>query len=240
MNIKLTINKYSRKLNISYARYLKFKRADRQASHQEITFAEKHTARVAYLKKFIIRMVILLSLLIIVWPLVNKNWGGSKLEFQNNDKPVAGIPAKDDSNLPVMLKPKFFGNDDNGQPFNITSDSGVSVNENKTILTNIKSDMALKDNTRLKLASAHGDYASKDKKLILNDGVVINTESGYILKTNSAYVKLNENMATGSEKVYITGDLGDIQANSFTIKNSGEEIVLFGGVILNTEPEKKD
>jgi lipopolysaccharide export system protein LptC len=238
MNIKPTINKYSRKLNISYARYLKFKRADREATPDDITFAEKHTARVANMKKFIVRMVILLTLLIIIWPLVNKNWGGSKLEFQNEN--AVPVNAQDGSNLPVMLKPKFFGNDDNGQPFNITSDSGVNVNENKTILTNIIADMVLKDNTRLKIESAHGDYASKDKKLILNDGVIIKTESGYIFKTNSAYVKLNENMATGSEKVYINGSLGDIEANSFTIKNSGEEIVLYGGVKLNTEPEKKD
>ncbi len=240
MDLKLTIDKYYKKLNVSYARYLKFKRADRYSTPDGVTFAERHTARVNYLKKFIFRMVILLTLMIIVWPFVNKDWGGSKIEFQNEDAAKSAKANDNASNLPVMMRPNFYGNDNNNQPYNISADSGVSVSENKTVLSHIKADMALKDSSRINIESSRGDYANKDKQLILNDGVIINTESGYELKTNSAYIKLNENMATGSEKVYITGRLGDVEANGFTIRDSGDEILLFGGVHLITQPENNE
>jgi lipopolysaccharide export system protein LptC len=238
IELKPLLDKFYRRLNISYARYLKFKRADRYTSPDDVTYAEKHSRRVSFLKGLILRLIIGLTLVIIIWPFVSKHFGSSsKIDFQNDaDKKTVSQP----SGQPVMLKPNFFGNDDNGQPYNITSDSGMSLSENRTVLNNLTAEMALKDGSRIKLRSVRGDYANKDKRLILNDGVIIDTDSGYELKTNSAYVKLNENMATGSEKVHITGNLGEIDANGFTIRNSGDEIELFGGVDLTTQPDKAE
>ncbi len=239
----IDINKISKKINVSYARYLKFKRADRYAAADELSFAEKHSQRVAGLKKFIIRMVVLLTLLLIVWPLANKNWAGSKISFQNEEQQKdAGKNSdeKPDNSLPVMLKPNFYGNDDHGQPFNISAVSGVSVNENKVILNDLVGEMYLQDNSKVNIQSPHGDYAANKKELLLNDGVVLITDNGYQFETNSAFVKMNENMATGSEKVKIKGRLGDIDANGFILRNSGEEIVLFGGVHLVASIDKKD
>src|SRR6185312_2945434 len=118
--------------------------------------AEKHSKRVSFLKGLIFRMVILLTLVIIIWPFVNRNFGASnKIDFQNGAQ-KQGLDK--DNSQPVMLKPNFFGNDDNGKPYNITADSGMSVSENKTILNNITADMALKDGSRIKLRSVRGDY----------------------------------------------------------------------------------
>jgi hypothetical protein len=243
MNIRSTVDKYSKRLNVSYARYLKFKRADRYRDPSDITFAEKHSRRVAFLKRSIKRAVILLTLVIIIWPMINKLLGSSsKIEFQSEtaEKSVEKPVEKKNNASPVMVRPEFFGNDDSGQPYSIKADSGVSKSENKTVLDNIIADMALKDGSRIKLSSVHGDYANKDKELVLNEGVVIITESGYELKTNSAFVTLKENMATGSEAVHITGKLGNIESKGFTIRNSGDEIELFGGVDLNTQPKKNE
>jgi len=232
------IDKIQKKINVSYARYLKFKRADRYSAPDELSFAEKHSKRVVAMKKFILRMVILLVILLIVMPIANKNWIGSKISFKNDDANIEkNQHTKNDeknnlAGLPVMLKPNFFGNDDNGQPFNISADSGVSISEEKIVLTNLKANMALKDSSRFNVISSHGDYLNKEKRLVLNSGVVIVTENGYKFITNSAIVKMNENMATGSEKVRIKGDVGDIDAKGFIIRNSGEEIVLFGGINL--------
>jgi hypothetical protein len=249
------IKKYSKKLDIAYARYLKFKRADRYIAEDELSFAEKHSARVKKTKKFLTRMIFLLVILIIVWPLANKDWAGSKISFQNESQAENqtvkqenkngfldnSVDKKDElANMPVMMKPNFFGNDDNGQPYNINAISGVSVSEEKIILREINADMSLKDSSKIILKSENGDYSVKKKELALNGGVVIITDKGYEFKTNTAYIKLNENMATGSENVQIKGRLGDITASGFTIRNSGDEIALYGDVELIANLDDKE
>ncbi len=234
--------KIKKKLDVRYARYLKLKRADRNTDPGKLSQAEIHTERVRSLKRTILRMVILLIILLIVWPLANRDFSGSKLNFSNDNEKnkVEANGKKADAELPVMLKPNFFGNDDNGQPFNITAVSGVSVSEDKVVLTEIAANMFLKDNSKIALNSSHGVYTSKNKQLILNGGVVITTDKGYKFETSSAQVETKTNMATGSEEVNITGRLGYIDAKGFTITNSGDEIVLFGGVNLNTNASRKD
>lgn len=247
------IKKYSKKLDVAYARYLKFKRADRYIADDELSFAEKHSVRVKKTKKFLARVTVLLTILIIVWPLANKDWAGSKISFSNetskNSQPsqeksglIDKTPNKNEelSKLPVMMKPNFFGNDDNGQPYNINAVSGVSVSEEKIVLQELKAEMHLKDNSKIKLSSETGDYKVKNKELALNGGVIIITDKGYEFKTNTAYIKLNENMATGTENVQISGPLGDITAAGFTIRNSGDEIVLFGNVELTADLDDKE
>lgn len=233
----IDVAKYKKKLDVSYARYLKSKRADRYAAPDELSSAERHSVRVDSMKKFILRVVILLIILLLVWPMAKRDWSGSKLSFTNNK--TEQEKKAEAEKLPVMLKPNFYGNDDNGQPFNITAISGVSVSETKVVLTDITANMALKDNSRVTLISSHGDYTSKNKQLILNGGVIITTDNNYKFETDSAYVETRENMATGSEVVHITGRLGDITSKGFTIRNSGDEIFLFGGVDLNTNPQAK-
>ncbi len=229
-----TARRFKKKLDVSYARYLKSKRADRFNEPGEQSYAEKHTARVAFLKKFIMRMVVLLVILLIVWPLANRHWD-SKISFGG-----ATDKKTEDNNLPVMLKPKFFGNDNDGQPYHLNAVSGVSVNSNKVVLNDLNGDMISKQNSKVNIASHHGDYSVNEKILVLNDGVVLNTDNGYEFTTNSAAVKLNENMANGTEKVNIKGPLGDIEAKGFIIRDSGNEIVLFGGVDLNATIPQED
>ncbi len=229
----IDIAKYRKRLDVSYARYLKFKRADRYAAPDDVSFAERHTVRVSFLKKFILRLVILLILLLVIWPLANKDWGGQKLNFSSREDNGSEKQSENKiEKLPAMMKPNFYGNDNNGQPFNINADSGISVSEDKIVLNNIVADMSLRDNSRINLSSRQGDFSNKQKELILNGGVKINTDKSYEFNTNSAYVKLSENMATGSDNVAITGRLGNINSKGFIIRNSGDEIVLFGNVNL--------
>lgn len=232
----IATRKFKRKMNISYARYLKGRQVDRYVKDDELSSAEKHTERVRVLKKSILRMVILLVILLIIWPLANRHWG-SNLSFTNQKE---SAQSKNAENRPVMLKPKFYGNDDNGKPYSLNAISGVSVNDDKIVLNELSGDMELKDNSKVKVASKHGNYSSKAKTLILNDGVIINMDNGYEFTTNSAYVKLDENTANGSEEVLIKGPLGDINAKGFVILNSGDEIVLSGGVDLKAAIPDED
>lgn len=240
------IQKIQKKLNISYARYLKNRIADKYKEGDEISRAENHSKRVKFLRKIIFRVIILMVVLIIVWPLTVRNLQGYKVNFlsekENAEESTVsnGLEPKEKEveDIPVMLKPRFYGSDDNGQPYSISADSGVSVSEKKVVLSNIEGNMNLKDNSRLEVSSAHGDYFLKEKEVSLIGDVRISIDRGYDFKTNTAYIMFKENMATGSEKVEITGIMGDIVSNGFTIKNSGDEIFFFGGVDLTSNPEE--
>lgn len=234
------IDKVGKKLNILYAKYLKNRLADKHRHPDESTRAETHSKKVKFLKKLTFRLIVLLVILVVVWPLSVKNMQGYKLKFFSEEdvaknKAETGKPSEE---IPVMLNPRFFGNDDNGQPYNISADSGVSVSSEKVVLSNIKGEMALKDNSKLYISSEHGDYFLKNREVSLIGGVNIGIDKGYKFKTNTAYIMFKENMATGSEKVEIEGMIGDIISNGFTIKNSGEEIFFFGGVDLTSNPEE--
>jgi len=236
----IDVAKYRKRLDIKYARYLKLKRADRFTALDGITYAERHSEKVSWLKRFIFRMVILLIILLIVWPLAKGKLSDSKINFSKGKGAEDRNIEDNIDNLPVIMKPSFFGNDNNGQPFNIIAGSGVSVSEAKVVLNNISANMSLKNNSRVSLSSSHGSYFTKKKRLVLNRGVTITTDAGYKFNTESALVQTEENMATGSELVRITGKLGNIDAQGFIIRNSGDEILLFGGVDLNTQPATAD
>jgi len=226
------MEKLLKKINFSYARYIKSKRADRYTTSDEDSYASRHSKKVTARKRFILRLVILLIILMIVWPVFHNGlMGNSKISLQKDGKQKQG--DKPEQSVPVMMKPRLYGYDDNNEPYNITADSSVSISETKMILSNLNGQMRLKDDSQVVMHSLKGDYAPKKKELILNGGVKIITDKNYEFNTNSALVKLNENTVTGNEKVHITGLMGDTDANGFIIRNSGDEIFLSGGVNLD-------
>jgi hypothetical protein len=238
--------KIKKKINVSYARYLKNRLADKHIKPGDQSKAELHSKRVNFIKRFFIKLIIISLLLVLFLPLINKNWGGFKLNLQkkesqeesaesntdleNYEDIKSGSNSSSDKDMPVMDNPQFYGNDDNTQPYNITADTGISVSERKIVLVNIGGKITLQNNSQIKVKADQGDYFVKDREVSLNGGVKINFNDEYLLSTDSAYIKLKENMATGSEKVTIDGSIGDIIANGFNIRNSGEEILFFGGV----------
>ena len=221
--------------------YLRKRKSDRYASPNEMSRAERHSKRVIILKKVIFYLLLAFVAAVLITPMITKNWRGYKINFQSNEKAVE--QPKDniasEKEVPVMKKPRFFGYDDNGQPYNIKAINGISVDEKRIVLTEIDGSITLKDNSKISLRSDQGDYIIEKKEISLNGGVIIDIDKGYRFKTSSAYIKLKENMATGSEKVEISGIMGDITSdNGFTIRNSGEEILFYGGVELNGDIEK--
>jgi|GEM_PF-3338199 len=234
------IDKAIKKLNISYARYIKNRLSDKHSTSSQTTLAEKHSIKVEFFRKFLFYSILLLIIAIVVWPLVLKNSEGYKLDFEPEEVKAKKEEVADNNvqDIPVMLKPKFFGTDENSQPYNISADSGVSVSSNKIVLTNIEGNLSLKDNSKLAISSKNGDYFIKKKEVRLSGEVSLGIDDDYEFNTNIAYIFFKENMATGVNEVTIKGSLGDIEAHGFTIRNSGEEIFFFGGVELVSNPEK--
>lgn len=201
--------------------------------------SNQHVSKVNKYRNTLFKLIILGIFITVFWPVFSGNWQGYKLNM--------GAGNKEDDNLenaqgtaPVMLKPRFYGEDENRQPYEMKAESAVNLTDDKVVLFELNGNIQLEDGQIFQVKSESGDYFSDKKRLNLSDGVEIISDRGYILKTDSASVKVDKNMATGSSPVFIEGVVGDIKANGFTIQNSGEIVEFFDNVELNAYLEPRN
>ncbi|HCR86531.1 MAG TPA: hypothetical protein DIV86_07640 [Alphaproteobacteria bacterium] len=222
--------KLFRKINIAYALFLRGRLNNPFLGEDNISGI--YLKKIGKFKNNIIKIIALVVFVVIFWPIISGNWGGYKINYKNEaEKNNDGANLADE--MPVMMNPRFYGEDEDKNPYIMRAISAVSVNEDKVVLYKIDGELKLKDDTVVSIKSINGDYYSKNKGLNLSEGVVISSTSGYTLKTNSAHFDIEKNMATGSEKVSIEGVLGDISANGFTLDVKKDFIEFFGDVELN-------
>jgi lipopolysaccharide export system protein LptC len=219
------------KINVLYALHIRGKKADRYLA--EDYRAAKHSSFVSLMKRRIIIAVTLLIALLIIWPLTDIGSSSYKLNFDGSGAET----IQNAHEKPEMQNPKFHGIDKNNRPFNITALKGISLADNKILLDNINGDITLKDGSWISILSEQGNYNVETQELFLNGKVNLFMDNSYEFFTESANINLEENMATGVEKVRIQGKIGVLDANGFIIKNSGDEVLFLGGVKLVGSPK---
>jgi hypothetical protein len=228
-----------KKINLSYALFIRNRLKDRFLPKEDgLQISDEHQSRIKIYRNNLIKIIILGFLLVFCWPLFSGNWYGYQINVNSEDDKKTETPEQDTT--PVMLKPRFYGEDENKQLYYIEAISAVSVTDDKLILYKISGNMMLNDKSVIEVNSENGDYTMSKKSLNLTDGVKITSDKGYILNTNSANINVENKLVTGVEKVKIVSNLGDITANGFTIQNTGDVIEFFGNVELYAflEPEK--
>ncbi|MCC7016412.1 MAG: LPS export ABC transporter periplasmic protein LptC [Rhodospirillales bacterium] len=144
---------------------------------------------------------------------------------------------------PSMINPRYVGTDKNQQPFAITSDVArhSSVDRMKIDLDVPKGDIALNDGTWLLLTAETGVYARTAKTLDLFGGVTLFHDSGYEIRTDSAYVDLEKGTAQGDQPVHGQGPFGDLRSEGFVLLDKGKiihftgksKLVMYPGFRLN-------
>ena len=199
-----------------------------------------HVSKVRKYRNYLIKLIGLGVFITVFWPVFSGNWQGYKINMNSGNDNANNPEEEAKDTTPVMLKPRFFGEDENKQPYFLQAKSAVNLTEEKIVLFDINGNIKLQSDEVLQVISDTGDYFSDKKSLNLTGGVEIISDRGYILKTNSANLKVDKNMATGSEAVYIEGVVGDIKANGFTIQNSGEIVEFFNKVELNAYLEPRE
>ena len=144
---------------------------------------------------------------------------------------------------PSMVNPRYVGVDNQQQPYSITSDAARNsiVDRMKIDLIVPKGDIALGDGTWLILTADTGVYARTAKTLDLFGGVTLFHDSGYEIRTDSAYVDLEKSTAEGYRPVHGHGPFGDLRAEGFILLEKGKvirftgksKLVLYPGFRLN-------
>jgi lipopolysaccharide export system protein LptC len=137
-----------------------------------------------------------------------------------------------------MINPRYVGTDKNNQPFAGTSDvARQSADDRMKIDLDVpKGDIALNDGTWLMLTAETGVYARTDKTLDLVGGVTLFHDSGYELRTDSAFIDLEKGTAEGGRPVRGQGPFGDLRSEGFILLDKGKVIYFTGKSKLVIHP----
>ncbi|MBM3950735.1 MAG: hypothetical protein FJ311_04700 [Rhodospirillales bacterium] len=139
---------------------------------------------------------------------------------------------------PSMINPRYVGTDKNQQPYSITSNVARNspADRMKIDLEVPKGDIVLNDGTWLMLSADAGVYARTAKTLDLTGGVTLFHDSGYEIRTDSAYVDLDQGTAAGDQPVHGQGPFGDLRAEGFILLDKGKVIHFTGKSKLTIWP----
>lgn len=158
------------------------------------------------------------------------------------DTEVSDAPSK--TNNLSMTNARYFGTDDEGQPYSVLANGVRQRPENQEIieLNGPSAEISLKDGKFLSAKANAGLYNRGDKKLDLSGDVEVGEENGYRFKTGSALVNLDEGSASGKEPVTGEGPLGTMEAqDGFNLSDRGRNVYFNGKsrLVLNSKAAVK-
>lgn len=137
---------------------------------------------------------------------------------------------------PVMVNPKFQGVDGQNQPFMVTATRAFHKDSNTVEMVNIQADLTMKDRTWLALSADNGTMNMGDQTLLLHGNVKLFHDRGYEFTTEKVRIDTISGNATGESPLSGQGDIGNFQAEQFSIFDRGARMVLSGNVTMKIRP----
>ena len=188
-------------------------------------FAEpsnRHSQRVALLKRLLPAIGVALLLLIAVWPQLSPLWERMRVAWP-------AIDLRDAREL-RMINPRYAGIDRQGRPFVVTAAVGRQVPDRQDLMSlrAPRAEMTLHSGATVVITAATGVYQSQTQLLDLFGKVTLVHQNGTRLVTDAARVDGAHNTAEGSDPVVGHGPNGDISAQGFRVLDRGDRILFTG------------
>ncbi len=139
----------------------------------------------------------------------------------------------------TMMSPIYYGTDQNGKQFSISSDTAIRMNEEKIVLTNVHSQLYPNQKDFLNGHSTEAIYNINLKTLNLYGKIEGLYNDKYNVKTSSAQINLKDYSAYGNSKVTVSGKIGSVIADSFIMPND-KNITFKGNVFTTIYPNKSE
>jgi lipopolysaccharide export system protein LptC len=193
-------------------------------------------ADVASYSKFVARMRIglpVLAALLILLVLILSQLSGDDDRFSIATAPLqeAAVDALS------MANARYFGTDQDGQPFSITAKSVRERPDNEKLIDLVgpQADITLNGGPWLSIAAQGGTYDRDAKVLDLNGEVSFFQDQGYEMHTEHVRVRMNDGSAVSRAQVQGQGPFGQLTAQGFDLFDKGRRVVFIGPakVILN-------
>lgn len=186
-----------------------------------------YTRFVLFSKFFLVFLGALLMGLVVILPLFHTD-NGARVVFSNIEYGEAAPPR--------MVKPKFQGTDDSGQPYNVTADYAVQKDTKTILLEHMNADIFMKDGKWLALSSNNGALAMDGKSLHLEGNVSLFYDQGFEMHTEAADVDIGKKSAQGTVPVAVQGPMGILRGMGFTVPAGTKRIIFTGPVHMTLYP----
>ena len=182
----------------------------------------RHSRRVALLKRLLPAIGVALLLLIAMWPRLAPLWERMRLAFP-------AIDMREARQL-RMVNPHYAGVDRLGRPFLVAAAVGRQVPDRQDLMSleAPRADMKIHGDTDIVVTAATGIYQSPVQLLDLFGRVTLVHQNGTRFVTDTARVDVANSTAEGSDPVVGQGPSGDVNAAGFQILGKGETIIFTG------------
>ncbi|HVB16405.1 MAG TPA: LPS export ABC transporter periplasmic protein LptC [Stellaceae bacterium] len=184
--------------------------------------ANRHSRRVALLKRVLPATGVALLLLIAIWPRLAPLWEGMRLAWP-------AIDLRDARQL-RMVNLHYAGIDRQGRPFVLSAASGRQVPDRQDLMSleAPRAEMKTHGGANVVITAASGIYQSQTQLIDLFGSVTIVRQDGTRFVTDAARVDAAHNSAEGSDPVEGHGPSGDVKAEGFRIVDKGDTVLFTG------------
>lgn len=183
---------------------------------------DRHSRRVALLKRLLPVIGVSLLLLIAIWPRLAPLWERIGFVFPT-------IDLRDAREL-QMLNPRYAGVDREGRPFVVTAASGRQIPDRQDLMSlqSPRADVKTHGGADIAVTAVRGVYQGQAQLLDLFGDVTVLHQNGTRFLTQTARVNAVTNTAQGSDPVEGHGPSGDLKAQGFRILDQGDTILFTG------------
>jgi lipopolysaccharide export system protein LptC len=164
--------------------------------------------------------------LIALWPEISRTAAKARLS-------MAHVSGELDGGK--LIDARYNGVDEKGRPYTVTAATAWQIDPERVGLTLPKGDITLQNGTWLMLTSKQGTFVQHANQLDLVKDVTLYRDDGTTVHTESASIDLKAGAAAGSEPVHAEGPFGVLDAEGFTVMDTGTAIDFSGPahVVLN-------
>ena len=134
----------------------------------------------------------------------------------------------------TMVNPRFTGRDVAGRAFVITADTAQRRVGSGERIDLRNPELISEDGTRV--AAPAGLYNQDDQTLELYEDVEVENAKGYLFRSTSAKMFIQEGRVEGIEPLSGSGPLGDVRSDTYEIVDEGDRILLSGRVEMTIVP----
>lgn len=182
----------------------------------------RYSRFVRVMKILLPSLAAVLLALVVVWP---------RLHFDDTRFHVGFARLSPQSVQTLSMRnARYFGLDENNQPFSVTSDRATQEPSRPDVidLDQPKADFSSRDGSAIFVQADHGYYHQKTQLLDLVGAVNLYHEKGYELHTERAEINLADSSAHGELPVHGQGPQGLLEGQGFQIRNKGSEVLITG------------
>src|SRR5712691_2731779 len=182
----------------------------------------RHSRRVALLKRVLPAIGVALLLLIAMWPRLAPLWERMRLAFP-------AIDLREARQL-RMLNPHYAGVDRLGRPFVVTAAVGRQVPDRQDLMSleAPRADLKMHAGADVVVTAATGIYQSPVQLLDLFGQVTLVHQNGTRFVTDTARVDVANSTAEGGDPVVGQGPSGEVTAAGFQILGKGDTVMFTG------------